>query len=216
MVDAAKQCKLWDGSYACNPKFFGCEPSELAKRAMSLFEDAGLNKVLELGCGQGRDTWPMVRAGFSVCALDYSATGINQMQDFANENGLICGLRVHDALQPLPFPDGHFDAIYSHMFFTMQFSMDELRSMMRECLRVLRPGGLHVYSVRNYNDLHYGKFEARGEDTWENPLGFVVHFFSEEKIRSLTDGYEVIRIEEFIEATPPFDKTLYEVVLRKP
>ncbi|NBK26294.1 MAG: class I SAM-dependent methyltransferase [Spirochaetia bacterium] len=211
-----KQQSLWNGSYASNPDFFGSEPSELAKSSIAIFKQRGSKTVLELGCGQGRDTWYLIEAGLDVTALDYSEAGICQMRKRAEELGVECRLEVHDALQALPFPDNHFDAVYSHMFFTMRFDMDQLQFMFKECLRVLRPGGIHVYSVRNYNDMHYGKFEPRGEDTWENPLGFVVHFFSEEKVRSLADGYHVIDIKEFVEGAPPFNKTLFEVVLAKP
>jgi hypothetical protein len=51
---------------------------------------------------------------------------------------------------------------------------------------------------------------------WENPLGFVVHFFTKEKVRRLSVGYEVITIRQFDDQPPPFTKKLYEVVLRKP
>jgi hypothetical protein len=51
---------------------------------------------------------------------------------------------------------------------------------------------------------------------WQNPLGFVVHFFTEEKIRRLSSGYDVVSIKEFEDRSPPFVKKLYEVVLRKP
>jgi len=51
---------------------------------------------------------------------------------------------------------------------------------------------------------------------WENPMGFVVHFFSEEKIRRLAVGYDVLWVSEFEDRSPPFIKKLYEVALMKP
>ena len=47
-------------------------------------------------------------------------------------------------------------------------------------------------------------------------MGFVVHFFSAEKVRRLARGYELLRITEFEDPSPPFTKKLYAVVLRKP
>jgi SAM-dependent methyltransferase len=214
--ERTSQRKQWDTTYASSQDFFGSEPSELAVSALKSFRDRGTKTVLELGCGQGRDTWYFAKQGLDVTALDYSEAGICQMRERAKDGGVKVVLDVHDARKPLPFPGGSFDAIYSHMFFTMEFSEDEISYMMGECLRVLRPNGLNLYSVRNDHDPHYGKFTPRGKDMWENPLGFVVHFFSEEKIRRLATGYEVLWVNEFEDRSPPFIKKLYEVALKKP
>ena len=58
--------------------------------------------------------------------------------------------------KPLPFPDGHFDAVYSHMLLNMRFSQDELHFILSE-IRVLRPREWNFFSVRNLNDKFYGK-----------------------------------------------------------
>lgn len=41
-------------------------------------------KVLDLGCGQGRDIIPLARLGFSVTGVDYSAVGIEQLNEIAH------------------------------------------------------------------------------------------------------------------------------------
>ncbi len=73
-----------------------------------------------------------------------------------------------------------------------------------------------MYSVRNVADPHFGKGRHFGEDMWQNPLGFVVHFFDEEKVRRLAAGYDILWIKEFDDPTPPFTKKLFEVALQKP
>lgn len=212
------QQQQWDRTYDRSKDFFGERPSELAVSVLPVLNENGAKNVLELGCGQGRDTWYLARNGINMTALDYSESGICQMRDAAKEHEMedVVTAQVHDAREPLPFPDGTFDAVYSHMLFTMELSEEEVASMLGECLRVLRPGGLNIYSVRNDHDPHYGKFEQRGKDMWKNPMGFVVHFFSEETIRQLSTGYELLWIKEFDDPSPPFTKKLYEVVLRKP
>jgi SAM-dependent methyltransferase len=216
MQDDIDQQKQWDKTYASSGDFFGKDPSELAVSALPTFKDNKVRTVLELGCGQGRDTWFFARNGLEVTALDYSEAGICQMKEKAKEAGAKVSLKVHDARNPLPFPNASFDAVYSHMFFTMEFSEEEVAKMLAECLRVLRPGGINIYSVRNDHDPHYGKFVLKGKDMWQNPMGFVVHFFTEEKIRRLADGYDILSIKEFEDHSPPFVKKLYEVGLRKP
>ncbi len=213
-MEEIDQRKQWDKTYVGAKDFFGKEPSELALNALPIFKDNDVRTVLELGCGQGRDTWFFARNGFEVSALDYSEAGICQMKEKARDVGARVTLRVHDAKDPLPFSDASFDAIYSHMFFTMEFSEEEIVKMLAECRRVLRPGGLNIYSVRNTHDPHYGKFVPKGKDMWQNPMGFVVHFFDEDKIKSLSTGYVIMSIKEFEDGSPPFSKKLYEVALR--
>jgi SAM-dependent methyltransferase len=210
------QKQVWDETYK-QKEFFGSEPSELGLRALQVFKERGVKKILELGCGQGRDTWPFLRNGFEVTALDYSETGVCYMQDKSKDLRLDKKfvIRVQDVRNGIPLPDASFDAIYSHMFFTMEMTEAEIAAIMKECLRVLRPNGLNMYSVRNFHDPHYGKFAPKGEDMYENPMGFVVHFFDEAKIRRLSKGYEVEWIREFDDTSPPFVKKLYEVLLRK-
>ena len=93
---------------------------------------------------------------------------------------------------------------------------EELQFIMDECRRVLRPGGVNLYSVRNDHDPHFRKGLHRGEDMWQSPAGFVVHFFTEEKVRRLARGYDVMRIREFDDPAKQYTRRLYEVLLRKP
>jgi SAM-dependent methyltransferase len=218
MQEETNQQKQWDKTYAGAQDFFGREPSELAVSALPTLKEHKVRTVLELGCGQGRDTWFFAKNGLEVTALDYSELGICQMRERAKKEELdgVVTATVHDARDPLPFNDGAFDAVYSHMFITMEFSEAEIAKMLAECRRVLRPGGINIYSVRNDHDPHYGKFVPKGKDMWQNPMGFVVHFFTEDKIRRLAGGYDLLWTKEFEDHSPPFVKKLYEVALEKP
>ncbi len=62
----------------------------------------------------------------------------------------------HDVRNPLPFEDESFDACYSHMLYCMALTTDELEFLCSEIRRVLKPGGLNVYTVRHTGDAHYG------------------------------------------------------------
>lgn len=211
------QRERWNKAYG-EPDFFGDVPSEFGERALGYMKGRKVRKVLELGCGQGRDTWLFLRNGLEVVALDYSEAGICAMRERAEKQGLDKGavLQVADVRDGIPLPDGSVDAVYSHMFFTMELTEREIARILKECLRVLRPGGLNMYSVRNDHDPHYKRFTPKGEDMYENPMGFVVHFFTEEKVRRLSEGYQLLWLREFEDTSPPFTKKLYEVVLQKP
>ena len=120
--------------------------------------------------------------------------------------------RRHDVREPLPFTDASFDGCFSHMLFCMALRTKEIEALSAEVCRVLRPGGLHVYTVRHTGDAHYRAGIHRREDMYENG-GFIVHFFSEEKVRALAGGCEVLGIDSFEEGGLP--RKLFRVTLRK-
>lgn len=45
-------------------------------------------RVLDLGCGQGRDALPLAEMGYQVLAWDRSQVGLDQIQNKARQMGL--------------------------------------------------------------------------------------------------------------------------------
>jgi SAM-dependent methyltransferase len=193
---------------------FGGTPSEPALKAAELFKREGKSRLLELGGGQGRYTLFFAREGFHVTVLDYSQAGIESLMAKAEAAGLtnlITPLR-QDVRERLPFDDNVFDCCYSHMLFCMALTTAQLDVLSQDVRRVLRVGGLNVYTVRHTNDPHYGTGIPRGEDMYEVG-GFIVHFFILEKVRQLARGHEIVSIDKFEEGGLP--RKLYRVILRK-
>jgi Methyltransferase domain len=54
----------------------------------------------------------------------------------------------HDVRQPLPLPAASIGASYSRMLFCMALTTSELELLACELRRVLRPGGMVVYTAR--------------------------------------------------------------------
>ena len=204
----------WERIFTEVPDMFGTEPSHPARKAAALFKEDGATRILELGGGQGRDTIFFAGEGFQVCALDYSRESIETISRKAQALGLsesVVALQ-HDIKQPLPFEDGSFDACFSHMLYCMALTTAELEFLSQEIRRVLKPGGLNIYTVRHTGDAHYRTGIHRGEDLWEVG-GFIVHFFSKQKVEHLAKGCEMAALEEFEEGDLP--RKLFFVVLRK-
>jgi SAM-dependent methyltransferase len=205
--------EVWNKVYKPDSTFFGEEPSNFALLCFNHMKTNNVKKVLlELGAGQGRDTIFFASKGIEVEALDYSVIGIEILDKIAKEKRLPIKSRVFDVRTPLPFPDGYFDAIYSHMLLNMHFSLDELQFIISEIRRVLKPKGFNFFSVRNYNDKSYGKGVEIDKGIYDIN-GFQIRFFTEKEVQNLVakEGFEILWIKEEYEEPV----TLYLVSSKK-
>ena len=213
VLDAQEQ--RWQATFVHKPEMFGGDPSGPAAWAAERFKGEGKRRLLELGCGQGRDTLFFGRNGLHVTATDYSQSALDAVTAKARLAGLSARIDTqrHDVRDPLPFPDGSFEGCYSHMLYCMALTTAELERLSHEVQRVLVPGGLNIYTVRHTGDAHRGTGIHRGEEMWEVG-GFIVHFFDREKVAHLASGFEIAAIDEFEEGGLP--RKLFRVTLRKP
>jgi ubiquinone/menaquinone biosynthesis C-methylase UbiE len=109
------------------------------------FERSRGQRVLDVGCGAGTDLVRFARAGAVPTGVDLAASSIVlAKRNFALE-GLHANLAVADG-ERLPFADRSFDLVYAHG--VMQYTTDAA-ALVRECRRVLRPGGQAIFQVYN-------------------------------------------------------------------
>lgn len=211
---AEAQKKRWERALREQADRYGTAPSAPAIAAADQFNAAGFVDVLELGAGQGRDAVFFAEAGFHVTAVDFTETSRRTIASKSTVHAL--GQRLttlrHDVRHTLPISDACFDACYSHMLFCMALSERELLSLTAEIRRVLRPGGLCIYTARTTEDPDFGRGIHHAKGIYELD-GFAVHFLSPETIARLNEGYETVSTERFEEGTLP--RRLVRVTLRK-
>lgn len=198
------QRRHWQSTYTAHPHLYGLEPSAPARHAAARFRSAGARTVLELGAGHGRDSLYFAAQGFTVLAADFSSVGLDRLRATARERSLdprILPL-VNDVREGLPFAGASVDAAFAHMLLSMALSTAEIRRLVAEVRRVLRPPATFVYTVRHTGDAHYGTGAPHGDDIWEQG-GFAVHFFSRELVDSLADGWTLEEVVPFEEGDLP-------------
>ena len=190
---------------------FGFEPSIAAVKSLKFFK--GKN-IVELGAGLGRDTIFFAQNSVYVEALDYSKKAIETIEKKSKESNLtnFIKTKILDIRKKLPYQNDTMDACFSHMLYCMALSNSDLENLNKEVLRILKPGGINIYTVRHTNDGDYKNGTHISEDLYEND-GFIVHFFSEEKVKQITDGFNIIDIEKFEEGK--FPRKLFRVILKK-
>ena len=209
-----QQSQHWESNFSSKPEMFGLEPSTPAKKALKIFKNNKTNKIVELGAGLGRDSIYFAKNSIHVEALDYSQSGIKNVNQKIKQNNLsnLIKTKIFDVRKTLPFKNNSIEGVYSHMLYCMALTTSDLESLNKEIHRILKPGGINIYTVRHTNDGDYKKGIHRGEDMYEND-GFIVHFFSKNKIKSLLDGFINLETTSFEEGS--FPRKLYFVVNKK-
>jgi len=209
-----QQSQHWEKNFSNKPEMFGLDPSLPAIKSLKIFQENNINKIVELGAGLGRDTIYFAKNSIHVTALDYCESGIKIINEKSEKQNLSQNIstKIFDVRKKLPFEDNSIDSCFSHMLYCMALTSSELEKLNNEILRILKPNGINIYTVRHTKDGDYKKGIHRGEDLYEND-GFIVHFFSKEKVNSLLNGFQNLKIENFEEGK--FPRKLFFVCNKK-
>lgn len=99
-------------------------------------------RIGDLGCGPGVSTFEIARARplDQVFGLDFAAGMLDEARRREPESGLPPGriAWVRGDAGRLPFRDGSVDVLTGHSFL---YLLPDRPAALRECLRILRPGG---------------------------------------------------------------------------
>lgn len=132
-------------------------------------------RILDAGCGSGRNLVYFLREGFDVCGVDISPDAIAQARALAR--ALAPQLPEEnfrrEPVESMSFDGESFDAVLSSA--VLHFARDEAHwlAMMREMWRVLKPGGIFfarlasTHGVESYIE-HLGgrRYRLRGGVEW--------------------------------------------------
>ena len=101
-------------------------------------------KVLDAGCGYGRNLVYLLREGCEVYALDANPEGVEHVRRLAAE--LAPGLPAENfhvgQIERMPFADGMADVVICNSVLHFAGSEQHFLAMVEELWRVLRPGGM--------------------------------------------------------------------------
>ena len=101
-------------------------------------------KVLDAGCGGGRNLVYLLRSGFDVFGVDQSPESIAQIRDLAAnlQPDLPAGHFRVEGVERMSFADSSFDVVISSAVLHFARNEDHWQSMVDEMWRVLKPGGI--------------------------------------------------------------------------
>jgi SAM-dependent methyltransferase len=102
-------------------------------------------RILDMATTSGKNLFPYKRAfpEAEVHGIDLGAPVLRFGHAIAEHEGLAVHFSQQNA-EHTDFPDGHFDLIVSS-FFLHEIPLKATRNVLRECVRLLAPGGLMVH-----------------------------------------------------------------------
>jgi SAM-dependent methyltransferase len=153
---------------------------DFARRA--ILDALGLgpgDELLDVGCGGGLLLRDAAASGCRTTGLDHSPTMVALARERAPQAQVVAG----DANR-MPFPDASFTAVSMSVVF---FFLDDPVGVLRECRRVLRPGGrLAVYTTAP---------ELRGTPAAPEPVASLGHFYTDPQLARLAERAGFARVE---------------------
>ena len=167
-------------------------------------------RVLDLGCGIGNSTLPWARAfpQARVEGIDVAAPQLRYAHARAESLGVPAHFSQRNA-ESTGFPAGSFDLVVSHIMLH-ETSRSALPAILRECRRLLAPGGLMLHLEIPRGRDPYEKFIFNWE-AWNNNETFAVFLTDLDLAALAVDcGFEAssTRCVEFAVARPP-EQRLY-------
>ena len=150
----------------------GADMGSLLTAFLELVPDGG--RVLDWGCGSGRDSLAMMRAGYDVVAVDLSDA-------MADATEALTGLTVRrEAFADLN-DENAFDGIWARASL-LHAPSEEVPGMLVRGMRALKRNGVLYVSFK------HGDFEGERSGRWFNDM-------DEVSLRSVIEGVDGLEVE---------------------
>jgi len=117
------------------------KPHEDISKVSDFFKKQKVKKVLDLGCGAGRNLIYLLEKGFDVYGIDYAPEGLRIIKSRLKKEKRKCSLKLSNVFNNLPYENNFFDAMISVQVL-QHGKINKIKSAIKEIERVLKPGGL--------------------------------------------------------------------------
>jgi 2-polyprenyl-3-methyl-5-hydroxy-6-metoxy-1,4-benzoquinol methylase len=104
-------------------------------------------KLLDLGCGQGRDAIPLAKLGFSVTGIDNSIVGIEQLNEIATKDNLFLKGIVMDVYSYSAFDEFDFILLDSMFHFGKKERQKEI-DFLNRLINLSKPNTLITICIQ--------------------------------------------------------------------
>lgn len=183
-MNIPEQKPMWNAKHAAKSHdFMRGEHSLLAVRLAALLPANA--RILELGCGVGRDAEYFATQGYRVVATDFSEEVIEQNKALSGSNTI--SYSVLDMQEPLPYDSGAFDAVYAYLSLHY-YTKEQTEAIIAEIHRVLKPSGILAFACKSYDSVRIDNASMVAPDVYVDKSGHALHVFTVDYTKQLTEN----------------------------
>jgi ubiquinone/menaquinone biosynthesis C-methylase UbiE len=175
---------------------------ELLPLAMK-WKAENFSRILDLGCGVGRNALHLAKMGFSVSAFDLSKEGLAQLKKKAQRDNLNIDIKLGDMLT-LPYESGYFDCVLAfHSIYHTDYA--GLVKVLSEIHRVTKKDGQVFVTFNSKESAAWTLFSDRKINEYtlyktEGPEVDVPHTYVEyADVLNLMKEFEILKIQQIID-----------------
>jgi tellurite methyltransferase len=139
-----KKQTIYEDEYAQEDYYWGLAPSKLCYKVLSLLPPTKPLKLLDIGCGEGKDSVFFARNGYHVTGIDIADAGIEKTKRLADKVGVHINVFKADIL------DFRLDTTYDILFSNgvLHYIKPELRKeLFSNYQQHTSIGGIHILSA---------------------------------------------------------------------
>jgi SAM-dependent methyltransferase len=177
---------------------------QLLDRFLQLIEALNL-KILDIGCGNGKDTAYLMAKGATVVGIDYSAKMLQEAKRHV-QNGVFHLMDMRN----LGFRNNTFDGVWANGCI-YHVPKVELNQVLKEVIRVLKPLGIFSFNAKA--GIGEG-LEGNPKSFGGGPRFYAYYTISEIKERLEEAGFEVIEAKFYPQRI--FNEKIFHIWTRKP
>ena len=173
-------------------------------------------RLLDAGCGGGRNLNYFLKSGFDVSGVDQSSEAIAQVRALAASlapNLSPDNFRI-EPVESMSFADSHFDVVVSSA--VLHFARDEehWREMVREMWRVLKPGGIFFARLASSIGIE-NEIEHLEERRYRLPDGSTRFLVDEQMLMATTEALSGEGLEPFKTVVVQHQRSMSNWIVRK-
>ncbi len=180
----------WDLRFRREGKIWGDKPSETAIYAAEVFRSHGISSVLVEGSGYGRNAEALAQRGLTVSGLELSSFAHQMATQSSKQKGLAIAYSLGDLLS-MPYGDAAFEGVYCFNVLHLFLEKDRKR-LIGETRRVLKLGGLAVFTVFSEKDSSFGVGDEVEPNTFESRRDRPAHYFTEDDLNSHFSTFKIL------------------------